>query len=277
MTRWTVMIFIGFGFLMTYLKKYGYSSVGLNFLVAALVIQWSILSNAFWHQAFGLAPWHKVELVIETLITADFAAGAVLITFGAVLGKVTPAQLMLIALIEVCVYGINESIGAGIFGAVDMGGSIFVHTFGAYFGLACSLGLGLAYTRMNDKIGQLSKPTLCCGAAKRDKITAEHDEANHENEATKESDMFAMIGTLFLWMFWPSFNGALATESQQHRVVINTLLSLCACCISAFIFSTLLRGIARHIGGDVRFCIHVVRNPLNLKRSCQRSNWCARF
>ena len=109
------MIFIGFGFLMTFLKKYGYSSVGLNFLVAALVIQWSILSNAFWHQAFGLAPWHKVELVIETLITADFAAGAVLITFGAVLGKVTPAQLIVIALVEVSIYGINESIGAGIF------------------------------------------------------------------------------------------------------------------------------------------------------------------
>ena len=156
-----VMIFVGFGFLMTFLKKYGYSSVGLNFVVSALVIQWSILSNSFWHQLLGMKSWHKVELVIETLITADFAAGAVLITFGAVLGKVTPAQLMIIALIEVSVYGINESIGAGKFGAVDMGGSIFVHTFGAYFGLAVSLGLGLGFTRTDDKIGALSKPTMC--------------------------------------------------------------------------------------------------------------------
>jgi ammonium transporter Rh len=245
-----VMIFVGFGFLMTFLKKYGYSSVGLNFVVSALVIQWSILSNSFWHQLLGMKSWHKVELVIETLITADFAAGAVLITFGAVLGKVTPAQLMIIALIEVSVYGINESIGAGKFGAVDMGGSIFVHTFGAYFGLACSLGLGLAFTR-NDSIGDLSKPTLCCATARRSEIDKKMEDANKENEATKTSDMMAMIGTLFLWMFWPSFNGALATESQQHRVVINTLLSLCACCVSAFMFSALLRGLAQQISnGD---------------------------
>ena len=38
-----VMIFIGFGFLMTFLKKYSFSSVGFNFIIAALAIQYSIL------------------------------------------------------------------------------------------------------------------------------------------------------------------------------------------------------------------------------------------
>jgi len=38
-----VMIFIGFGFLMTFLRKYGYSAVGYNMLIAAIAIQWSIL------------------------------------------------------------------------------------------------------------------------------------------------------------------------------------------------------------------------------------------
>lgn len=37
-----------------------------------------------------------------------------------------------------------------------------------------------------------------------------------------------MIGTLFLFMFWPSFNGALASENQQQRVIINTVLSITA-------------------------------------------------
>lgn len=42
-----------------------------------------------------------------------------------------------------------------------------------------------------------------------------------------------MVGTLFLWMFWPSFNGALATSAQQQRVVINTVLAIASSCIGA--------------------------------------------
>ena len=34
-----VMIFIGFGFLMTFLKKYGYSATGINMLIAAVACQ----------------------------------------------------------------------------------------------------------------------------------------------------------------------------------------------------------------------------------------------
>ena len=44
-----VMIFVGFGFLMTFLHKYTFSSVGLNFFIAALAIQISIFTGAFWH------------------------------------------------------------------------------------------------------------------------------------------------------------------------------------------------------------------------------------
>ena len=34
-----VMIFIGFGFLMTFLHKFTFSSVGFNFLLAAIALQ----------------------------------------------------------------------------------------------------------------------------------------------------------------------------------------------------------------------------------------------
>lgn len=43
------MIFVGFGFLMTFLKKYGLSAVSLNLLVAALCIQWQVLVTGFLH------------------------------------------------------------------------------------------------------------------------------------------------------------------------------------------------------------------------------------
>jgi len=44
-----VMMFIGFGFLMTFLKRYGYSAVALNFLIAAIVLQWATLCQGFFH------------------------------------------------------------------------------------------------------------------------------------------------------------------------------------------------------------------------------------
>ena len=37
------MIFIGFGFLMTFLSRYGYSSVGYNFFTAIIAAQWYII------------------------------------------------------------------------------------------------------------------------------------------------------------------------------------------------------------------------------------------
>ena len=40
-----VMIFVGFGFLMTFLRRYGYSSIGFNLLLAALVLQWGTLTS----------------------------------------------------------------------------------------------------------------------------------------------------------------------------------------------------------------------------------------
>jgi ammonium transporter Rh len=42
-----VMVFIGFGFLMTFLKRYGFGAIGFNFLIAALNVQWSILCSGF--------------------------------------------------------------------------------------------------------------------------------------------------------------------------------------------------------------------------------------
>ena len=96
-----------------------------------------------------------------------------------------------------------------------MGGSMVVHVFGAYYGLAASYFL------------QPGRAT------------------NSKNMRTSHpSQLVACIGTIFLWMFWPSFNGALASGAQQHRVIVNTVLAIvgsvmCAASIARFYFGRL--------------------------------------
>lgn len=38
-----VMIFVGFGFLMTFLRRYGYSAAGFNFFTSALIMLEAVL------------------------------------------------------------------------------------------------------------------------------------------------------------------------------------------------------------------------------------------
>lgn len=51
--------------------------------------------------------WEKIQLNLVMLIEGDFAAGAVLISFGAVLGKVNPMQMLVMATFEIFFYALN--------------------------------------------------------------------------------------------------------------------------------------------------------------------------
>lgn len=217
-----VMIFVGFGFLMTFLRKFGYSSLGLTFLISVLAIQLHPLLFTIWQTLFDNFAF-VIQMDISALVTSDFAAGAILISFGALLGKTSPLQMLIISVFESVFYSLNEKL-VFVFKISDIGGSMVIHTFGAFFGLGCSKAL--------ENIKSQSHP---------------------DNTAVYHSDMFAMIGTLFLWMFWPSFNAALtATPDGFERAVINTVLSLTASCASAFLFSYILRNEKKFIMVDIQ-------------------------
>jgi len=175
------------------------------------VIQWHMLVGGFWHQVFAGHGFHKIGINLTTLLLADFASAAVLITFGALLGKVTATQLLMIGFLEIFFFALNENILLKI-GIMDVGGSIIVHVFGAYFGLAASAVL-----------------------------TQKSWKDDPQNAATYHSDLFAMIGTTFLFVFWPSFVGAPAGEYDQERTIIATLLSLVGSCVAAFVMSQVMR------------------------------------
>eukprot|EP00743_Colponemidia_sp_Colp-15_P001599 GILK01001746.1.p1 GENE.GILK01001746.1~~GILK01001746.1.p1 ORF type:complete len:506 (+),score=74.18 GILK01001746.1:92-1519(+) len=206
------MIFMGFGFLMTFLRKAGYSAVALNFLISCFVVLWAILVIGF-VECVHHGHYTKIDLKVQFMIEGLFAAGSCMISFGAIIGKVSPSQCLVIAFFEVMFYGLDYYANYKCLYIVDIGGSIVIHTFGAYFGLAVAMVL-------------CRKPN--------------NGYQHPFNGPRTSSDLFAMIGTIVLWMCWPSFNGALADRGAQLRVIINTLLSLCCSCCFTFITSRLV-------------------------------------
>ena len=85
---------------MTFLKDYNWSSVGFNFLLAAVSIEWHYIVDFVMHMIDGKA----FEVSYVTMFNCEFAAGAVLISFGALLGKVNHLQLVVMALFEIVFY-----------------------------------------------------------------------------------------------------------------------------------------------------------------------------
>ncbi|XP_076171931.1 uncharacterized protein LOC143148961 isoform X2 [Ptiloglossa arizonensis] len=203
-----VMIWIGFGFLMTFLKRYGQSALGFTFLIGALLVQVAMVCEG----VANMKKDNKVYLSLESLLSADVAVAAPLISMGALLGKTTYAQLLFMGIIELIAFTANKYVGERLLVAVDAGDSMFVHAFGAYFGLAVSFVLG---TRKRPKEHHLEGPSY-------------------------NSDMFAMIGTMFLWLFWPSFNSAALEGDRRQRAIVNTLLSISASCAISFATSALV-------------------------------------
>merc|ERR1711964_208532 len=76
----TVMIFIGFGFLMAFLKKHGFCSVGFNFFLGAFVMQWAAIMVNLMHYTFDdntTSSTLPMKMDIQMLVNTQFCAIAV--------------------------------------------------------------------------------------------------------------------------------------------------------------------------------------------------------
>lgn len=204
------MLLVGFGFLMVFVRSYGYSATTGTFLVTSVG-----LPVYFILRSMGVLTAEAVPMqTIKGLLLAEFAVASALIATGAVLGRVRLHQYGLLALLIVPFYMLNEWLvldgGLGITrGFVDSAGSIIIHAFGAYFGL----GLAVALTREN------------------------HLEKEIPGDAT--SNRFSMIGSMVLWLFWPSFCCAVVPPEQVAATAVNTVFALCGATISTCVFSAI--------------------------------------
>jgi ammonium transporter Rh len=204
------MLLLGFGFLMVFVKKNGFSALTGTYVIVAGVLPLYMLLKSF-----GLiSAEHLPVYTIESILFAEFTAAAALIAMGAVLGRLKIFQYLLLGVIIVPFYMLAEWLvtdgGLGITNEfVDTAGSIGIHAFGAYFGLA----LTLVFT------------------------TKEHKAVAIESDHS--SDRFSIIGSMLLWVFWPSFCSAIVEPTELLQTSINTILALCGATLATFISTSL--------------------------------------
>ncbi|KAM4755828.1 ammonium transporter Rh type B isoform 3-T3 [Cyanocitta cristata] len=206
-----IQVLLSFGLLVAFLSRYGPGSAAISILIVAFTIQWAVLLQGFFYFFLN----GKIYLGAQSMVSADFCTAAVLISTGAVLGRVNPVQMLLLALLEVTVCTLNEYILLSLMGVRDSGRSLTVHTFGAYFGLMVSRVL---YQPHKDK-------------RKRE----EQQDMGHQ------LDVFAVVGTIYLWIFWPSFTSATTVlDNAENWAALNTYFSLVASTVATFILSPVL-------------------------------------
>uniref|UniRef100_A0A8C5MF85 Ammonium transporter AmtB-like domain-containing protein n=1 Tax=Leptobrachium leishanense TaxID=445787 RepID=A0A8C5MF85_9ANUR len=206
-----VMIILGFGFLFAFLKRFGFSAVGFSILLVAFGLQWAIILNAF---LFG----HKDGLRVisfTSLCTGLMSVLPALISFGAVLGKMNPVQLLMMTAFEMPVFTLNRYIMTKYLTIGDHISMMHAHIFGAYFGLSVSW--------LNSSPSQSTK-------------------ANKEKENFETtSELFSMFGALFMWMFWPSYNSVLLQDLvQKSNAIYNTYFALAVSVVTVFSVSALV-------------------------------------
>jgi len=112
---------------MTFLKKYRYGAISFTFFLIVFTIQWAVLVVGFFEKAVEGHFDEKIHVNFFILIHGLFCSATILISLGAVIGKVSPFQLLWMAFFETILFGLNIYFQL-YFGTVDIGGSMNIHT-----------------------------------------------------------------------------------------------------------------------------------------------------
>lgn len=202
------MLLVGFGFLMVFLRGHEFTTLTATFLAVSISIPVYLLVKSF-------LPGEFEVMNISGFLYAEFAAASLLICMGAVLGRLKMDQYFVLSILFTVAYIFNEwlLLESGLFeGFLDTGGSVAIHAFGAYFGLGV---VATTAKKFQDKPGP---------------------------KTNKVSNEFCLLGSMVLWLFWPSFTSAVVAPELGYLTVLNTVLALCGSTLATYVFSKLIRG-----------------------------------
>ncbi|XP_071529222.1 ammonium transporter Rh type B-like isoform X3 [Panulirus ornatus] len=204
LTNMQMLVLVGVGLRLTFLREFSYSSVGLSLLVMAISLQWAILCVGF------MSDTEVIYLSIHSLLVAGEVSISGSVSQGAVAGAASPLQLVLLTLFHVPLQTITARLSYLTFQAVDRGGSVSVHLFGAMYGVSARFALGSS------------------GAAQRSRASA-----------TKTSQVTAFVGTMMLVVYLPSVWTWTTIGDDLHRALLNTFLTTVSAAVIAFPVSSI--------------------------------------
>ena len=207
-----IMAFIGFSMLHTLTHGNAWTSIAFDILSIVISFQISLFFNLIFENAFKES-WKSGILNFDTFIKAIFNSCAILVSLGAVHGKISHVQYLVLIISETILSSLNFKLCDVKLKIIDTGGGLYIHTFGALFGLAIYI-------------------VLFRSKKKRARLTA----YNRSNITNYLSNITCFIGVLFLLNYFPSFNAGLAlSDDGRYRAVINTYFSIIGSTVMTFI------------------------------------------
>ena len=217
-----IMIFLGFGFLRSFLKHHSWFSMGLTFMAGLLSFEFGLFSLICWSGAFK-KNWNDGEYSFKFFLNSNYNCATIVISLGAILGKLSIPQYFVFILLETIFCTINSILLRQEMHIIDIGGALTVHLFAAAFGGIFSL------------VSFITKD-------ERERIRINPHLGSNYN-----SNIFALFGTLILVTYWPSFNTSLIEYTlndntqepnyKKFRGIINTYLSILGSIIGTFCIS----------------------------------------
>jgi ammonium transporter Rh len=222
----TLFVFLGLGFLFVQNARYSWQALAYSLAIGTTTVQWAILLIGFWDagkltRTDDPGFWEPIPLDFTYLINSLYIAATVLISYSALAGRVSFGQAYAVAFFETFFATANYIIALEM-QVLDAGGTMFVHLFGAAFGLFASAAICTKLTR---------------------------DVSNQPR--THDAGAFGLLGLIVLFATFPVFNIAnlfyfeghlagshgAAAGSLAFRQYFNTIMAMASSIAAAFLVS----------------------------------------